>query len=152
MHFSLRVLSCGNQCLVRTLSIRCFTCPEYLQVSDLLLPRRRARTTRALARDDANEPLHQSFHSCPWISWSTDYCRHTARWRSLVREALVWICSYRFWSYVATRAQLIVGSLQPVGSSMFIDEILLQSLIYALKQATCSSVLKLEMCCSGMPL
>ena len=44
---------------------------------------------------------------------------------------------------MATRAQLIVASLQPVGSSMFIDEILLQSLICALKQAPCSSVLEL---------
>ena len=127
MHFSLHLLSCGKQCLLRheDSSIRCFTCPEYLQVSDLFLHTGELEQHVLLAPGNANEP-HQIFHRCPWISLSTVYSGHTVGWRCVVREALLWIGSYRFWSYMGTRAQVIVGSLHPIGSSMFIDGILLQ--------------------------
>ena len=141
MHFSLHVLSCGKQCLLRhehlafVVSRAPSTCKFPIFSSHTVELEQHV----LLARGDANEPHHQSFHRCPWILLSTDQSSHTVRWRCGVREALVWIGSYRFWSYMGTRAQVIVGSLHPV-SSMFIDDILLRSPICPLKQATCSNV------------
>ena len=61
-----------------------------------------------------------------------DCSSHIVRGRCVVRETLLWIGSYRSWSYMGTRAQVIVGSLRPIGS-MFIDDILFQSPIYLFK-------------------
>ena len=109
----------------RRLSIHCFTCPEYRQLSDLLPHTVKLEQHVLLALGDANEPPTRAFIDAPGSHYRLILgSSHTVRWIYAVREALVWIGSYRFWNYKGIRAQGIVGSLLPVGF-MFIDDILL---------------------------